>query len=147
MSSDEKTTKELIETLEDGKNGYAQAADRLADSDQPELSATMRTYSEQRAGFAAELRGLAADYGDQIDESGSLTASLHRTWMSLKDSVTGSDPSAVLDVAEQGEDHAVSEYDKALKEDISAELRTVIDRQYTDIKAAHDAIRALRNQN
>ena len=55
------------------------------------------------------------------------------------------DPSGVLDAAEQGEDHAVKEYERALAEDASAELRSVIERQLADIKTAHDQVRQLRD--
>jgi uncharacterized protein (TIGR02284 family) len=146
MSTDKRVTLDLIETLRDGEKGFGLAADRLADSDRPELSSTMRAYSDQRAAFAAELETLAAQYGDDVDDDGgSLGAALHRGWMTLKDAVTGSSAEAVLDVAEQGEDHAVSEFEDALSKDISAELRNVVQRQLTDIKLAHDDVKSLRN--
>ncbi len=145
MSTDKKVTKDLIQTLEDGKNGFAEAADKLAESDRPDLAASFRTLSTQRAGFSAELEQMAAAYGDDIDESGSVAAAVHRGWMTLKDALSGSDPKGVLDASEQGEDHAVKEYQKALDEDISADLRTVVARQFADIKAAHDQVRDLRN--
>lgn len=145
MSTDENVTKDLIETLEDGKDGFTRAADKLADSDRPELSTTFRDYAAQRASFAAELRSMAAGYGDRIEESGSIAAAIHRGWMSLKDALAGSSPEGVLDAAEQGEDHAVGEYHRALKADISPELRAVVQRQYTAVKAAHDHVRSLRD--
>ena len=73
---------------------------------------------------------MAKAYGDQIDKSGSVAAALHRGWMSLKDAVTKSDTKAILEVAKQGEDHAVTEYEKALGEDISDGLRIVLQRQF-----------------
>src|SRR6478609_6030989 len=54
-------------------------------------------------------------------------------------------PEAVLDVAEQGEDHAKSEYEKALDADITAGLRTVVARQYTEVQQTHDIVRDLRD--
>jgi uncharacterized protein (TIGR02284 family) len=144
-STDEAVTKDLVETLEDGEKGFAQGAEKLEETDAPELARTFREFSGQRATFSAELRGLAADYGDKIDESGSAAAALHRGWMSLKDALTGSDPKGVLDAAEQGEDHAVKAYRKALDEDISAELRAVVERQSAEVKAAHDRVKSLRD--
>ena len=88
---------------------------------------------------------MAKSYGDDADESGSLAGKLHRGWLSLKDALSGSDPHGVLDAAEQGEDHAVGEYDKALKEDISAPLRAVVERQAVGVRAGHDEVRALRD--
>lgn len=47
---------------------------------------------------------------------------------------------AIPDVAKQGEDHAVSEFDKALDQDISADLLAVVQRQATGITAARESI-------
>ena len=145
MSTDEAVTQDLVKTLEDGEEGFAKGAEKLAESDAPELAATFREFSSQRARFSAELRGLAATYGDHVDESGSVAAAVHRGWMGLKDALSGSDPKGVLDAAEQGEDHALKEYDKALDADISDGLREVVQRQRTEVKAAHDKVRALRD--
>lgn len=148
MSTDKQITKDLIETLEDGKHGFATAAEKLAESDRAQLAPRFQEFSRQRGQFAAELRSMAADYGDEINESGSVGAALHRGWMAIKDAVTGSDAGAVLDVAEQGEDHAVAEYERALdNEEISIDLRDVIQRQYASVKAAHDEVRTLRDSN
>jgi uncharacterized protein (TIGR02284 family) len=145
MSTDEKVTKDLIQTLEDGTKGFASAAEKLSGDDRADLAARFTTFSTERAAFADELRSMAAAYGDQIEESGSVAAAVHRGWMSLKDKLAGSDPDGVLDVAEQGEDHAVSEYRKALEEDISPELRTVVQRQFTSVQAVHDEVKTLQS--
>ena len=146
MSTDERVTKDVIETLEDGREGFASAADKLADSVRADLVPRFREWSSQRAQFADELRSMAASYGDDIDESGSVAAAVHRGWMAVKDALSGDDPEGVLDAAEQGEDHAVSEYEKALGDnDISPNLRRVLERQFADVKAVHDQVRALRN--
>ncbi len=145
MSTDESTTKDLIETLRDGEKGFADASEKLASTDRADLAPKFREFSQQRAGFASELDAMAARYGDDIDESGSVAAAVHRGWMSLKDALTGSSASGVLDAAEQGEDHAVSEYEKALEADISPELRTVVTRQFAEVKRTHDEVKALRN--
>jgi len=147
MSTDENVTKDLVETLEDGEEGYAKAADKLAESDTPELAARFREFSQQRAQFSSELRAMAQNYEDRVVESGSVAAAIHRGWMGLKDALTGSDPKGVLDAAEQGEDHALKQYDKALKSDISPNLRSVIERQRADVKMAHDTVRSLRDSH
>lgn len=145
MSTDERVTKDLIETLANGEEGFAKAADRLTDTDRADLCERFRELSAQRSGMAEELRGLAAAYGDDIDKSGSVAGAVHRGWMSLKDAFSGSDADGVLDAAEQGEDHAVAEFQRALDDDISAELRTIIQRQFADVSAAHDWVRSQRN--
>ncbi len=146
MSVDRKVTKDLIETLEDGRKGFSDAADKLADSNRADLAPKFRELAEQRAGFSAELETMAAAYGDDIDEGGSALAAVHRGWMALKDAIAGSDPDGVLDAAEQGEDHALSEYDKALENtEISPNLREVLTRQQAAVRAAHDEVKRLRD--
>lgn len=145
MSTDRKVTKSLIATLEDGRKGFEQAADRLADSDQPDLSAMFRTYAGERAAMSSELETMAAAYGDDIDEDGTAVAAAHRGWLAVKDAITGSSASGVLDAAAQGEEHAVSEYRDALGEDISPELRAVLVRQLATVQAAHNDVVARRD--
>lgn len=145
MSNDRKVTTDLIQTLEDGKKGFTDAADKLADTNRADLAPKFRELAEERAKFSAELETMAAAYGDDIDEDGSVLAAAHRGWMSLKDALSGSDPDGVLDAAEQGEDHAVSEYEKALEADISENLRQTIQRQFVAVKAAHDDVKRLRD--
>ena len=86
---------------------------------------------------------MAASYGDQVEDKGTVTAKLHRGWMSLKDALSGGG-TGVLDAAGEGESHAVTEYEKALKEDISGGLRTVVERQLADIRSAKAEVDALK---
>jgi uncharacterized protein (TIGR02284 family) len=144
MSADEKVAKELVETLKDGRTGFASAAEKLRDSDRPEVAATLERLSEQRAAFARDIVAMGHEYGDDVDKSGTMTAALHRGWLSLKDALTGDDPSGVLGAAVTGEDHAVTEYEKALKEDLSDGFRSVVQQQHAAIVAARDEVKALQ---
>ena len=145
MSVDEQVTADLIQTLEDGKEGFTKAADRLADSNRAQLVSQMRSFAEQRGRFSQELRNMAAVYGDRIEAKSSIAGAAHRGWMAIKDALAGDDADGVLDVAAQGEHHAVTEYDKALGEDISPELRHVVERQAAEIRAAQDIVRSMRD--
>ncbi len=146
MSSDKTVTKDLMKTLEDGKEGFEKAA-TLLESEAPQASMDFQRFAQQRATFYSELQELASDYGDELSESGTLAAALHRGWMGLKDAVTGSSLKSVLDAAEQGEEHAVEEYEKALEQDLSEGLRSVVDRQLTDIRTTHEKVRALQTNH
>lgn len=143
----ETVVKDLVETLEDGKEGFAKAAEKLSGDGRADIAARMLQLSRQRQDFSAELRGLATQHGFEIDESGSAAGALHRGWITLKDALTGDDPHAVLAAAESGEDHAKAEYEKALDEqELLADVRTTISRQATAVMAAHDEVRALRDR-
>ena len=143
MSDDEKAAKELVETLRDGERGHAASAEKLRDSDRPEWAAVMQRLSEQRAEFRREIVALGHEYGDDVDESGSAAAAVHRGWIALKDALTGDDAGAVLGAASTGEDHAVSEYEKALEKDLSTGFREVVARQHQAVVAARDEVKAL----
>lgn len=144
MSDDEKVAKELVETLKDGEKGFAAAAEKLADGEHPEWATTLQRLSQQRAGFHREIVALGHQYGDDVDESGTATAALHRGWIALKDAVTGDDAGSVLGAAVTGEDHAVTEYEKALEADLSAGFRDVVSRQHAAVVAARDEVKALQ---
>jgi len=144
VSDDNQVAKELVETLKDGERGFAEAAEKLRDGDHPEWATTLQRLSEQRAGFHREIVALGHDYGEDVDESGTLAAKVHRGWISLKDALTGDEPDGVLKAALTGEDHAVSEYEKALQQDISPGFREVVSRQLAAVRVARDEVKALQ---
>lgn len=144
MSDDNQAAKELVETLKDGERGFASAAEKVRDSDHPEWAPLLQRLSEQRAGFHREIVALGHDYGEDVDESGTLAATVHRGWISVKDALTGDDAGGVLKAAVTGEDHAVSEYEKALQQDLSPGFREVVSRQHAAVLAARDEVKALQ---
>lgn len=143
MSTDQAVTEDLVKTLEDGKDGYTKAAEKLDELGEADLVSAFRSFADQRTRFADELQSMAVAYGDDVDRSGSVAAAVHRGWMTLKEAISTSDAKALLEVAKQGEDHAVGEFEKALDRDISGGLREVVQRQATEITAARDSIDAL----
>ena len=146
MSDDKQVATELVETLKDGERGFASAAEKLKGDDHPMWAATLQRLAEQRGEFHREIVALGEDYGDDVDESGTVAATVHRGWLSLKDALTGDAPGGVLKAALTGEDHAVSEYEKALQQDLSAGFHEVVTRQQAAVLAARDEVKALQAQ-
>ena len=138
------TINDLIETLKDGQEGFRQASEAVKDS---KLKSLFSEYSLQRSKFAGELQNEAISLGDHNPEDSSSTAgAMHRTWINLKAAITSGDDHAVLTECERGEDSAVNEYKKAMEEkELSSPIRDTISRQYTEVKAAHDKVKALRD--
>ncbi|MEY2438650.1 MAG: hypothetical protein QOI34_35 [Verrucomicrobiota bacterium] len=137
------TINSLIETLKDGQEGFKQAAEAVKD---PHLKTLFNEYSMQRSRFAGELQAEARQLGESDPEESSSTAgAMHRAWINLKSAITSEDDHAILAECERGEDSAVSEYKEAMEEDISVPVRDIISRQYTEVKSAHDRIKALRD--
>jgi uncharacterized protein (TIGR02284 family) len=137
------TLNNLIETCKDGENGFRTAVDGVQKSD---LRSLFNSYAQQRAQFAAELQAEVRRLGGDPETTGSVAATLHRGWINIKSTVTGMDEGAVLAECERGEDSAVKNYEEAMKENLPANVQTVVQRQYMQIKEAHDRVRALRNQ-
>ena len=138
------TLNNLIETCKDGENGFRAAADGVKNSD---LRTLFLTYSQQRAHFAAELQAEVRALGGDPESTGSIAASLHRGWLNIKSTVTGQDEGAIISECERGEDSGVRNYKEALNEDLPANIRSVVERQFTEVKEAHDRIRALEKAN
>ena len=134
------TLNNLIETCKDGENGYRTAADGVKNS---ELRTLFNTYSQQRAQFAAELQAEVRNLGGDPAETGSVAATLHRGWINIKSTVTGEDEGAVISECERGEDSAVKNYKDALNVILPANIQSIIQRQYTQVKEAHDRVRAM----
>jgi uncharacterized protein (TIGR02284 family) len=144
VSDDKQVAKELVETLKDGERGFASAAEKLRDSDHPEWASTLQGLSKQREGFHRDIVAMGHDYGEDVDKGSTVTGAAHRGWIALKDALTGDDPSGVLKAALTGEDHAVSEYEQALKQDLSPGFHEVVSRQYAAVVAARDEVKALQ---
>lgn len=134
---------DLTEVLKDGENGFRTAA---KDVKAPELAQAFERYAQQRAEFASKLQTHVANTGGKVERSGSVSGSLHRGWMNIRAALSTNEPHAVLEEAERGEDVTVAAYRKALEHtDLDQATRDLINRQYTEVQAAHDHVRNLRD--
>ena len=133
----------LIETLKDGEKGFKEAADAVRD---PQLKNLFREYSQQRNRFANELQAEAQTLGESKPEKTSSAAgAMHRAWINLKSVVTSGDDKAILGECERGEDSAVHEYEEAMSDGLTGQVREIVARQFSEIKSAHDRVKHLRD--
>jgi uncharacterized protein (TIGR02284 family) len=144
-ATNQKTLKNLIQILHDGRDGYRQAAEKVQESQLRELFEMLAT---QRAQFSRELEPyLAATGEDNVHEQGgTVSGAVHRGWVDLKTALTGKDAHSILDEVERGEDSAKKAYSDALDEpNLSPDVRNVIAKQSADVLAAHNRVRDLRD--
>jgi uncharacterized protein (TIGR02284 family) len=113
----------------------------------PELKSLFHEYSLQRSRFAGELQSEALRLGEtKPEDSSSAAGAMHRTWINLKSAIAKRDNHAILAECERGEDSAVKEYLEAMEdEDLTAPVREIISRQYSEVKSAHDRVKQLRD--
>ena len=109
---------DLIQTCRDGENGFQTAADHVKDRSLKEL---FNDCSVQRAQFASELESEVRQLGGSPAKSGSVSAAFHRGWMNIKSIVTGGSDDAIVAECERGEDAALENYQRVLKQNF---LRT-----------------------
>ena len=133
----------LLGTVRDGETGFQEAAEH---AEAASLKTLFQGRASQRAKLATELETKISELGGQPRERGSVGAALHRTWLNVRDAVTGRDDYAVVAEAERGEDVAISNYQDALNEaDLPADLRSFVQSQYDQVKSSHDEIRDLKH--
>ena len=148
MADQATTIKELVQTLEDGRDGFAKAAERLSQNSAPDVSTRFREYSSQRASMADELRRVAQLEGFDVPATGTMAGAVHRGWMAVKDALTGDDAAGIIAAAEQGEDHAKGKFRDALNDkSLTPPVRSIVESQAARVGAAHDYVSSLKHSH
>jgi uncharacterized protein (TIGR02284 family) len=132
---------ELIQTSQDGRKGFAEAAERVHN---PALKTLFSDRAAECARAAVELQELVSALGGEPEHGGTVAGAMHRGWVKVKSAVTDPDQAALEEV-ERGEDHAKAVYAKALKADLSGPMRAVVEKQYQGVLRNHDRVRNLRD--
>ena len=142
MSNDDvvDTLNDLIETCKDGEEGFRTCAEDIRHA---ELKTTFMTAAQRCAEAAQELQAEVTRLGGKPERKSSLSGSVHRRWVDIKQAIMGKDDAAVLAECERGEDVAKSSYQKALAKDLPPAIRAIVERQYQGVLQHHDRVRAL----
>ena len=139
----ESVLNELIETSMDGEKGFVKATEDAHDA---ELKALFTECAQRCREGAAELQSQVRAQGGSPKKTGSAAAALHRGWISLKEAVSSREDKAILEECERGEDYAKAQYRKALEQNLPADVRAIVERQYQGVIANHDRVRTLRDR-
>ena len=135
--------KHLYQLITDGEEGYHHAAETTKT---PELHKLFLELEAERKVFATELKEHIAFHGGKVDDGG-LLGDLHRTWITIKDAITGKDDVALLEGIAKGEQAAIAKFDECIADykDHADHLKLLI-KQRDGIKTALNGIEALRNK-
>jgi len=132
---------DLIETCNNGVKGFRTAADSVTDSHAKTVFSARASQIEKASHeLAAEVRNLGGD----PEKGGTAAGAVHRGWLDLKAAVTGGDDEGILTECARGEDHAIKAYDSALKKDLPAQTRTMIQNQRNGAIANLDIVRQMK---
>jgi uncharacterized protein (TIGR02284 family) len=143
MAFEEKAVRTVIEVLHDGEKGFGSLSSELKES---RAKAFFMEESATRGRFATELEtALGSAKGEEVNEGGTASGTVHRTWGQLKAKLGGSDHT-LLETAEQGEDAAKKAYEEVLKiNDIPASIRALLQEQQAHILQSHNMVKAMRD--
>lgn len=142
MEDTVKVLNQLIETSEDGMKGFKEAAEKATDAN---LKTIFSSRSAACSAGITELQSLVISLGGKPEQSGTAAGAAHRGWAKVKSAVADTNV-ALLEEVERGEDHAKAVYTKAVKAELPAPIRVIVEKQFAGVKANHDRIRDLRNQ-
>lgn len=132
----------VLGTLRDGEKGYREAADEASSSD---YTTMFNEYAQQRSRFAAEITSEIRRLGGEPRDHSSAAAALHRTWLNVRDTITGKGDEAVIAEVERGEDVTIDNYQDVMDDDLPSNVKTMLSQQYQEVKAAHDRISNIKH--
>lgn len=133
---------DLLESSRDGEYGFHASAEH---AESAELKGILQRHSRECAAAAVELEHEIRRLGGDPASGGTVSGALHRGWVSVKTALSTNDDKAVLEECERGEDAAVARYRKALKANLPADIRALVERQSQGAQRNHDEVRALRD--
>ena len=142
LNHDIDTVNDLIKTTIDSVDGYRAAA---KDADSSNFQSMFFDRANERESVANKLQQYVQQNGGTPVESGTIAAGAHRAFMNLRDAVTGSDDTAIIEEVERGEDHIKEKFENAITDhDVSAEARDLISQCYQSVIQGHDQMRDLK---
>ena len=138
--------KNLLAMVNDGKEGYQHAAEV---TESPELKATFLKLEGERLVYASELKEHIAVHGGEADnEDGGVLGGLHRTWITVKQALSGNSNEAILEAITTGEKAAIDKYDAAIADYADhADHLDLLKAQREGIQDALNQIEALKVLN
>jgi uncharacterized protein (TIGR02284 family) len=131
----------MLETTKDGASGFRTCAGAVMNTD---LKTVFEDAARRCDEGATELQAKIPQprRGTGVVRHGERHASPR---LDQRQVFTSMDEYAVLTECERGEDVAKRTYEEALIEDLPADVKAIVQRQYEGVKANHARIRSLRD--
>jgi uncharacterized protein (TIGR02284 family) len=140
------TLNDLIQIHNDRVEGYERSLKDLKDED-ADLKYLFTNLIGESHQFKLEIATEVAVLGKDIETGTTTSGALHRTWIDVKTAFTGHSKKSVLEECEFGEDAILKAYKTALEQEaLPAYIREILTKQQPVLQAAHDKIKALRDQ-
>lgn len=137
--------KNLLALVNDGKEGYQHSAEV---TESPELKTIFLKFEGERMVYAAELKEHIATHGGEADDDeGGLLGGLHRTWITIKQSLSGNGNESILEAIITGEKAAIEKYDEYIADYADhADHLELLQEQRAGIQSALNEIEMLKGK-
>ena len=133
----------LIETTLDSMKGYEDAA---KDAESTQYATMFADFARDRAKVATDLQNQVRSLGGEPELDSSMLAAAHRTFMDLKQAITGKDDKAIIQEVERGEDHIKAKFEDAMKDrDLTPATQAAITEAFALVREGHDKMSALKH--
>ena len=137
------TLNSLIKTTLDSMKGYQDAA---KDAHSTQFATMFAEFARDRSAAATDLQTEVRRLGGTPEDDSSFLAAAHRTFMDLKQAITGKDDKAIIQEVERGEDHIKAKFEDALRDaDLDPSSRPLVEKAFVSVKEGHDKMSALKH--
>ncbi len=129
-----------------GEKGFAVVAANIGNRG---LKITLKTFAQQRAQFAAELKNIIQKLGGSVAGEESIPGIIHRGRINILATLTigmQNVENIALGEAIIGEKAAINAYRKALAKPMPVEIRTTLERHFEKVQETHDQVDLLRGK-
>lgn len=129
----------LIAVLDDAKNGYLHASQKVKDS---VLSLLMERFGFQRGTYSSELKKLLNSMGTVSPVDQFTLSLLQRTWLDLKGTFRYGKKEQIIESCIRAEETALKNYSHAIDQlEDNYELRVVLQQQANGIRTVVNTIK------
>jgi uncharacterized protein (TIGR02284 family) len=142
-----KVLADLYKIVEAGEKGYAVVASNVSNR---ALKVLFKSYVQQRLNFKEEILTEIRRLGGDAEPGSSILGMIHRGRIDIFATLTiGAEnvEKVLLKEVMLGERVAIKAYENALKKELPPETRSMLERQFEDLRKVVDQIRMLRGQN
>jgi uncharacterized protein (TIGR02284 family) len=139
------TLNDLVKIHNDRIEGYEKAI--KGTEEDANLKQLFTSFIGDSHKFKLALATEVQTYGKDIENTTSNSGGIHRTWLSVKAFFTGNSEKSVLEECEFGEDATQKAYKTALEDEhLPAYIKDMLTEQNVTLRAAHDKVKALRDE-
>ncbi len=139
MSNKTDNLNELISVLEDGREFYQEAQDKVDDR---ALMALFGRMARSKQLIAADLKGIVQFNGEEPAE-GSFGGSVRKLYAQLRIALSSDSSAEYVSQLEEFEDRILKEFEKQTREADSPQVRAIAAKYLPEVRRHHDEMRAL----